>query len=181
MLKRNLFLKVAPLLAVVFVLAAMWAPATYAHTPEGSDTVARSVGTGNTGAPTMPQPGWASIVWINHNGGSDELTVDFQGVYYTVAPKSGDAPGHVQLFLQPGTYSYTASVADVGSVTRDIQVTAGQVIGLGFIASDPQPVNHNSSVEDGDRTFVTIDNFDNLSVFEEDLTGQLAMLAQAAS
>jgi hypothetical protein len=180
MSKRNLFLKVVPLMVVAFMLAIPWASVTYAHTPEGSDTATQTFGTGNTGALAMPEPGWASIVWTNYNGGSDALNVDVLGVYYTVAPQSGSTPGQMQIFVQPGTYAYTASVADLGSVTRDIQVSAGQVIRLGFIASDPQQVNNNSSTLDDNQTFFSI-GFDKLSVYEQDLTGQLAMLAQAAS
>lgn len=177
MLKRNLLLKFSLLMLVALMLVGF--PALmYAA---GNDTW----------LPTLPTAGQGSLVLVNYNGDGGELTVDLaRGSFmpgrvdkqstnefviesqdlYIVPIAANDIPGRMQINLVPGTYRYTANVANIGSVNHTIEIVAGQVMALSFFAGTPQDVvnNHNSN---GDHTSHSSKNTE-LQVAEEDITGQ---------
>jgi hypothetical protein len=103
-------------------------------------------------------------VWINHSG-QDELTVDLAGQLYKVAPKINEIPGRLQVDVSPGAYRYTASVP-YGSLNGDISVVAGNVVGINVIPG----IRAEPEYEVGEK--VEIPPVE-LSLFEEDLTGQV--------
>jgi hypothetical protein len=104
---------------------------------------------------------------------TDEFIVDWQN-HYTVSEETNGIPSRMQINLAPGTYRYTASVPDVGTVNRTIDVAAGQVIGLGFYGGSPTEVVHNHSQSHGDNTKHTDVSYDfkELLVAQEDMTAQ---------
>ncbi len=141
MLNKSLVLKVTSLLAVGLMLASA-AGISYAAGPrerdkssDGDDSSA-VFGTGNTAALTLPASGMASVELINYDGGSSQLTVDFNGIDYVVPPSTQGGSGvwnHVEFSLAPGTYNYTASVSgNESTINNTITVEAGKVTSLGF-------------------------------------------------
>jgi hypothetical protein len=122
--------------------------------------------------PVAPMPGKGSIVWINHSG-QDELTVDLAGQLYKVAPKMNDIPGRLQADVSPGTYSYTASVP-YGSLNGEISVVAGNVTGINIIPG----IREEPEYEVGEKVeFPPVE----LSLFEEDLTGQVGIVQSTSA
>jgi hypothetical protein len=100
-------------------------------------TPASQVPAGDTWQPVAAAPGQGSIAWTNYNG--DELTVDLNGTLYKVPPAANNVPGHLQINVAPGLYRYTASVPN-GSFNGELNLVAGQVIGLNFSAKlQPEP------------------------------------------
>jgi hypothetical protein len=134
MFKKNLWLRVIPLLIIMSAVAAF--PA-FAAGPKATGDYA-VYGTGNMGALVLPPAGMGSIALINYDGGSEQLLVDFNGVDYIVPPAVNGTPNHVEINLAPGTYNYTASVTGIGTVTRSVDVVAGQVTSLGFVNNPDQ-------------------------------------------
>lgn len=120
----------------------------------------------DTWQPAAPMAGLGSIVWVNHSG-QDELTVDLAGQLYKVAPKVNDIPGRLQIDVAPGTYRYTASVP-YGSLNGEITVVAGEVTGINIIPG----IREEPEYEIGEKVdFPPVE----LSQFQEDLTGQVAV------
>ena len=117
MLKGNLlFLRLVSAMAIGLALAS--SPA-FSYAATGS-------------ALTLPPAGMGSIVLVNLDGGNETLTVNFGGTIFTVPPQGGVSPNQVEFNLPTGTYSYTASVAGIGSITNSITVVAGRVLSLAF-------------------------------------------------
>ena len=181
MLKRNLFFQIAALLLVGVMLIGLPASVYAAQT--------------DTWRPSQPPAGMGSIVWTNFNGFGGQLTIDLQGGTfvvdnrgkltndfvvssvnnYIVPEATNSIPGRLQVNLAPGTYNYTANVANVGSLNGTIEVKPGQVIGLSFFGGDPKVVVHNHSSQNSDdhqHSFTTT-VFTKLLVSQGDLTPQL--------
>jgi hypothetical protein len=180
MLKRNHLFQFAALMLGAILLAGLPASVYAAQT--------------DTWQPSQPPADMGSIVWTNFNGHGGQLTIDLQGGafaiddsgdetsewvissvdFYTVPEATNEAPGRLQVDLAPGTYNYTANVANIGSTTGTIEVVAGQVTGLSFYGGEPRVVVHNHSPQEGDddQSSFTTTVFTQLLVAEEDLTPQ---------
>jgi hypothetical protein len=78
MIQRNVLLKVASLLVVVLLSAGLPA-ASYARGLDRRDTLAPVVEIGTSAPIMLPSAGEGSLVFMNFNGGGDELTVDLLG------------------------------------------------------------------------------------------------------
>jgi hypothetical protein len=114
MLKRNLVLRLVSAMAIALAIASF-------------------PGLGYAASPlSLPPAGMGSIVLVNMDGGNEILSVNFAGTMFSVPPQGSSSPNQVEFNLPPGTYSYTASVAGVGSVTNTINVVGGRVISLAF-------------------------------------------------
>ena len=120
----------------------------------------------DTWLPAPAAVGSGSLVWINHSG-TDELTVDLAGQLYKVPLKANDIPGRLQIQLDPGQYTYTASLLN-GSLNGEVTLTAGQVIGLNIIPGQRETPEYDV----GDK-FDPLTQID-LSLFQEDLTNRAA-------
>lgn len=126
----------------------------------------------DTWQPSPAAPGSSSLVWINYLG--DELTVDLNGQLYKVPPAGSNIPGRLQLNVDPGQYTYTASVPN-GSINGQIDAVAGQVTGLNVSADPPKP----QKLDVGD-TYQLLPPV-TLRLSQEDLTAQAtSMETQAA-
>lgn len=133
-------------------------------------------------AVARPTSGMAGIVFINYNGDGLPLNVDFAGTTYIVPVATNNGPGRLQISVAPGSYSYTASLPDpfFNALSRSVDVSAGQVAGLGFYQTIPGLINqhHASSSTDQERNhdskneFLTHDKNDQLAVAQSDLTNQ---------
>ncbi len=138
MLNKNLLLKVTSLLAIGLMLnAPLVALAKGPEAKEDSkDNPSAVFGTGNTGALALPASGMGSIELINYDGGSSQLTVDFNGIDYVIPASTQGGSGvwnHVEFSLAPGTYNYTASVTgNPSTINNTIVVEAGKVMSIGF-------------------------------------------------
>lgn len=121
-----------------------------------------------------------SIVWTNFVGGSNELTVDWGGQYYKVAPEANSIPSRLQIDVAPGHYTYTASIPLVGSVSRTVDIVAGRVIGLSFFG---EPETHLPGATRNTGHFLgrgkthneaspgaNVERFGGLLMYQEDLT-----------
>ena len=195
MLKRNLLLKFSSLMLATSMLAGT--PAII-HAAQGTTggTAAPQTAAINAWHPARPAAGMGSIVWLNSFGSGAPLTVDLQRgnlvsvrdnkrnthefivdsqSLYTVPEAAKGVMGHLQLNLAPGTYNYTASVPNVGTVNGTIEVAAGQVMGLSFYGGGSKTVVHNHSQSHGDHTKHTSDSI----VFTKLLEAQENMTAQA--
>jgi len=173
MLKRNLVLKLGTLMIAVSALAATFT-LIYAHKKDDDTTVAPIV-LANAAQIARPAAGMGSIVWTNYMGKGDELFVDLAGTQYAVPEETNGIPVRGQISLAPGTYNFTASVPNVGSVTRSIDVAAGHVIGLSFFLGSPNLVNNNHSLQTGDvgqHSYITFSDYDQLLMVQGDLTNQ---------
>ena len=173
MFKRNAVLKLGVLVIVALMLASI-PGVSMAHDPS-HDSVVPLTEIAISGPIKTPAAGMGGLVFINYNGGSEQLNITLQGKEYKVAPEANGAPSFGQIDLAPGTYDYTANVANVGDVTASVDVVAGKVIGLGFVGADPEVVVHNSSREGSDasaHTFLTLKNT-KLIVYEGDMTPQV--------
>jgi len=173
MLKRNLVLKLGTLMIAVSALAAS-PTLIYAHKKDDDTTVAPIV-LANAAQIARPAAGMGSIVWTNYMGKGDELFVDLAGTQYAVPEETNGIPVRGQISLAPGTYNFTASVPNVGSVTRSIDVAAGHVIGLSFFLGSPNLVNNNHSLQPGDvgqHSYITFSDYDQLLMVQGDLTNQ---------
>ncbi len=191
MLNKNLVLKVTSLLAVGLMLVG--APAMVsAKGPESKedskDNSSAIFGTGNTGALALPASGMGSVELINYDGGSSQLTVDFNGINYVIPPSTQGGTGvwnHVEFSLAPGTYNYTASVTGNDSILNNtIVVQAGKVASLGFYdnpelakgkdededTKEVKSATSESSSKDSERLSRT--DFDDLLVGVSDVTAQ---------
>jgi hypothetical protein len=136
-----------------------------------------------------------SIVFLNSFGSGTSLTVDLQkgnleavrddkknthefivssDNLYTVPEATNSGMGRLQLNLAPGSYNYTASVPNVGTVNGSFDLTAGQVMGLSFYGGDAKTLVHNHSQSHGDNTQPTTTSvvFTKLLVAPQDLTAQ---------
>jgi hypothetical protein len=182
MLKRNLLLKYISLVLAVLMLVGS---ASLVYAAEGDF------------APAAPPAEMGSIVFTNFNGYGGQLTIDMQGGtyvidksgpedtstfvvssanFYTVPEAANAGPGRMQIDLAPGTYNYTANVANLGSVTGSIEVMAGQVTGLSFYGGDAKTIVHNHSAQEGEdnpQASFSSTVFTNLLVAQEDLTPQI--------
>ncbi len=139
MLNKNFVLKVTSLLAVALMLnAPALALAKGPESKEDSKVTANFAvfGTGNTGALALPASGMGSIELINYDGGSSQLTVDFNGIDYVLPPSMQGGSGvwnHVEFSLAPGTYNFSASVTGNPTILNEsITVWAGKVTSIGF-------------------------------------------------
>src|SRR5262245_59967447 len=193
MLKRNLLLKFSS-----FVLAAsmlVGAPAViYAAQGNTSGTAAAQTAAANAWHPARPATGMGSIVFVNYNGDGAQLSIDMQRGNlvdvkddnqhthqfivdaqnsYTIATAANNLPGRMQVNLTPGTYNYTASVPNIGTLNGTIEVKAGQVTGLSFYGGDPKTIvhNHSQSHNNSEHTSSSI-VFTKLLVAQADLTAQ---------
>jgi hypothetical protein len=118
--------------------------------------------------PAPAKAGMASIVWTNFNGGSQEVLIDLNGTIYKVQPQANDIPGRLQIDVAPGRYVYTAHVPGLGSVSRTIELTSGQVMGENFYSTFTVERNHDK--RNGSRDELV----SHLAVAYEDLTGELS-------
>lgn len=149
----------------------------------------------NSWAPARPAAGMGSIVFFNSFGGGTSLTVDLQqgtleavrdnkkdthefivnsDNLYTVPEATNNGMGRLQLNLAPGSYNYTASVPDVGTVNGNFDITAGQIMGLSFYGGDAKTIIHNHSQSHGNNNEHTSTSviFTKLLVAPQDLTAQ---------
>ncbi len=117
----------------------------------------------DTWQPQAAPAGMGSLAWINYN--LDSLTVDLAGTVYTVPPQTGPIPGRLQINVAPGAYSFTASVP-YGAVSGQVNVTAGQVIGMNVYA-EPQ---EEPEFEEGEPSPLPLPV--NLRLNQENLTAQ---------
>jgi hypothetical protein len=194
MLKRNLLIKFSSLMLATSMLAAT--PAIiHAAQGTGGGTAATQSAAINAWRPTRPAAGMASLVLLNSFGSGAPLTIDLQRGnlvsvredkknthqfiidsenLYTLPEATNSGMGHLQLNLAPGTYNYTASVPNVGTMNGTIEVTPGQVIGLSFYGGGSRTVVHNHSQSHGDNTKPTSESvvFTKLLVAQEDMTAQ---------
>ena len=195
MFKRNLLLKFSSLMLAALMLAGV--PAiSYAAQGTTGGTAAPQTAAVNEWHPTRPAVGMGSVVWTNYNGYGGQLTIDLQGGhyavdnlgkqhsdfivnsvnFYTVPQAQNSTPGRMQINLAPGTYNYTANVANIGSLNGTIEVKVGQVTGLSFYGGDPKTIVHNHSQSNGHddnlRHTSTSTVFTKLLVAQEDLTAQ---------
>jgi hypothetical protein len=173
MLNKNLLLKVSSLLAIGIMLAGTPALAL-AHSPKEAHEVTGDLavlGTGNTGPLTTAAPGMASVVMTNYFGSGQSLYVTINGVRYEIPAQTGAFANHSQIQLAPGTYAFTASVPDVGDVSRSVDVTAGSVTGLSFYGGSPKTLLE--SGDDGGNRPGNVIAFEDLLFAQSDLTGQI--------
>ena len=196
MLKRNLLLKCSAVMLAGLLLAgtpALMYAAQGATT--GSATKAQTAVVANEWHPGRPAAGMSSIVWTNFNGNGAQLNIDLergnlvavrenkQNTHqfivdsqssYIVPTAANSIPGRLQINLAPGSYNYTASAPDIGTVNGSFEVKAGQVIGLSFYGGEPKTIVHNHSQSHGDNTKHTSESivFTKLLVAQEDLTAQ---------
>jgi hypothetical protein len=172
MLNKNLLLKVSSLLVIGVMLVGTPALAL-AHEPKSQEVTGdfAVLGTGNTGPLTMAAPGMASVVMINYFGSGRSLYVTLDGKRYEIPAQAGASANHSQIQLAPGTYAFTASVPDVGDVTRSIDVTAGSVTGLNFYGGSPE--NLLESGDDGGNRPGPAIAFKDLLFAQSDLTGEI--------
>ena len=132
-IRKNALLKLSTVLAAgSFMLGAAPALTHAAQLNPAQPTSQVAAVASPTWHPARPQAGMGSIVWTNFMGGGDELDVDMGGQIYKIAPETNAIPIRLQTTLAPGTYTFTASIADVSTVNRTVEVKAGQVIALGF-------------------------------------------------
>ncbi len=184
-IKKNALLKLSTVLAAgLFILGAAPAITQAAQLNPGLATSEVTAVASPTWYPVRPQAGMGSIVWTNFMGGGNELDVDLGGRIYKIAPETNAIPSRLQTTLAPGTYTFTASIADIGSVNRTVEVKAGQVIGLDFygkadIPSHGQGNNEDHSSgpgrarnRDGHNSNAHILRFTELLMSQEDLTAQ---------
>lgn len=173
MLRRNLVLKLGSMMIAVALLGAS-PTLIYAHKKE-DDTPVAPIVLASEAQITRPAAGMGSIVWTNYMGKGNELFVDLADTLYAVPEAVNGIPGRGEISLAPGTYSFTASVPNVGSVTRSIDVVPGHVVGLSFFGNSPDPVVHNHSRSHGNsdqHTYVTYSDYDQLLMVQQDLTNQ---------
>jgi hypothetical protein len=172
MLKRNVLLRFSSVMLATWLLAGT--PAIiYAQQPDGGKTMTQAAV--NEWYPARPPAGMGGLVWLNYNGKGDELTVDLNGTLYKVSEATNNGPGYLQTNLAPGTYTYTASVPDIGAISRTIDVVAGRVTSLSFYQSDPVmiDIHHSSAHSDNGRQEYFRPASDNrLVVAEGDMTAQ---------
>ena len=194
MLKRNLLLKFSSLMLATSMLAGTPAIIHAAQGTTGGAAASQTAAV-NEWHPSRPATGMGSIVWTNFNGNGAQLYVDLQKgnlvavredkqnthqfivdsqSSYTVPTAANSIPGRMQINVVPGTYNYTASVPDVGTVNGTFEVKAGQVTDLSFYGGDPKTIVHNHSQSHGDSTKHTSESivFTKLLVAQEDMTAQ---------
>lgn len=129
----------------------------------------------NSWAPARPAAGMGGIVFLNSFGNGAPLTIDLQeGTFatdnngnldtnqflvssdhlYSIPQATNAGMGRLQLALAPGSYNYTASVPNVGTVNGTFQVAAGHVMGLSFYGSDVKTDvnNHSDRKNDNSKT-----------------------------
>jgi hypothetical protein len=166
MSKRSFLSKIGMLLGLVVLLL-------------GTAPVSANAAAIATWYPTRAKAGMGSIVWTNYVG-TDELTIDWGGTYYKVAPETNNIPGRMQIDVAPGTYTYTASTP-FGALSRTVDIAAGHVIDLSFFAGDNpilQGKVHNldnflgrgKAHEDEPNPDAHMQRFDKLLVSQEDVT-----------
>ncbi len=124
---------------------------------------------GDTWQPITAAAGQGSLAWTNYNG--DELTVDLNGTIYKVPPAANNVPGRLQIDLAPGLYRYTASVPN-GSLNGEINLTAGQVVGLNVSAKLQEEPDYD--IGEPSPLLLPVD----LLLNQEDLTAKAAPQAQ---
>ena len=192
MLKRILLLKFSSVILAVSLLAGI--PAiSHAQQPAGGQEMTQAAA--NEWRPGQPAEGMGSTVWTNYNGNGGQLFIDLQKGNlevvrehnrnteqfiiasqnsYTVPTAANDMPGRLQIDVVPGTYNYTASVPDVGTVNGTFEVKAGQVIGLNFYGGEPKTVGHHHGHSDDDSAQHAAERiiFTKLLVAQEDMTTQ---------
>jgi hypothetical protein len=193
MLKRNLLLKFSSVMLAASLLAGT-PVIIHAQQATAGKTMTQAAAA-HAWYPARPAAGMGSIVWLNSFGSGAPLTIDLQRGnlvstrddhknthefivdsenLYTLPEATNSGMGHLQLNLAPGTYNYTASVPNVGTVNGTIEVTAGQVIGLSFYGGEPKTIVHNHSQSHGHNTDHTFSStvFTKLLVAQEDMTAQ---------
>ena len=158
MLVRNLLFKISSLKLVALFLVGLPASISAA----GNDNW----------RPDLPAAGLGSVVWTNHFGQGGVLTLDLEGELYKISEKSNDIPGRLQLDLAPGTYTYTASVPPVGSVTRTVEVTAGRIINLSFAGRVEIKHDNHRGKNAAENQPAELPTYDEVLVYQEDVTNQ---------
>ena len=194
MLKRNLLLKVSSLMLATSMLVGTPAIIHAAQGTAGGSAASQTAAVSEW-HPARPAAGMSSIVWTNFNGNGAQLNIDLergnlvavrenkQNTHqfivdsqsaYTVPTAANSIPGRMQINVAPGTYNYTASAPDIGTVNGSFEVKAGQVIGLSFYGGEPKTIVHNHSQSHGDNTKHTSESivFTKLLVAQGDLTAQ---------
>lgn len=162
MLKRKGLFSFGLLLIVVLALASF--PAiSFARDKDtlpdrGEDTLSQQLIMAASSPLALPSAGQGSLVFINYNGGGEELDVTLQGMLYKVPAETAGKPTWEQVFLAPGTYAYTASVPGAqNDQTNSIDVVAGKVTQLGFVLDGTQVKvseaedSHHDKDKSGDR------------------------------
>ncbi len=112
---------------------------------------------------SLPPAGMGSVVLVNQDTGPNEtLNVNFAGSIYTIAPRGSTASNQVQFNIPPGTYSYTAGVAGIGSVNGTLTVPADRVLSLAFVDNAADLANGDQNADDQPVVVqtVTADNDD---------------------
>src|SRR5512135_2732804 len=131
MLKNLLLLRVVSAMAIVLAVASL-----------PSRTLADS-------SLSLPPAGMGSVVLMNQDTGTNEvLSVNFGGSPFTVAPQGSTMSNQVEFNIAPGTYSYTASVAGIGTVNGTVTVPAGRVISLAFVDNTADLANADQNGDD---------------------------------
>jgi hypothetical protein len=97
---------------------------------------------------SLPPAGLGSVVLVNQDGGNEVLSVNFAGTTYTVAPQGSSSPNQVEFNIPPGTYSYAASVAGIGSVSGSVTIPQGHVISMAFIDNTADLANGDQNADD---------------------------------
>ena len=166
MLKRKSLLNFGALLVVVLALASFpaisFARDTDTHRDTGNkpdsdnNTLTQQFAIATSSPLALPSAGQGSLVFINYNGGSEELDVTVQNMLYKVPANVNGQHTWFQVFLAPGTYDYTASVPGAQNAqTNSIDVVAGKVTQLGFVVDGTQTLvkvsDNHTSHEDKDR------------------------------
>ncbi len=183
MFKRYFFLKVGVLLMLVTLMIGAGPTVTYAQQGPAK-AVANAAAASQAWHPAPAKAGLGSLVWINYNGGGDELTVDLAGKLYKVSPDANGIPGRLQIEVAPGSYNYTASTP-FGAISRTVELSTGQVMGLSFFGKLDVPshgrVSHSDKRSSGPgrarnrdhhNSDAHISKFTELLMSQEDLTAQ---------
>ncbi len=165
MLNKNLLLKVSSLLVIgaMFASAPALALAKEPKEKSGHEVTGNFavIGTGNTGALTLPAAGWGSINLINYDGAGEQLTVDFNNINYVLPASTQGGSGnwnHVEFSLAPGTYNWTASVTGNDTVLNGtISVAAGKVTSIGFYDNLADTLNGDKNRDDAKGTLADKD------------------------
>jgi len=192
----NVSIKLGSLLLAALLLVSF--PAITQAAPGTTGKVMPQTATLTSWQPARPPAKMASIVWTNYNGNGGQLSIDLQRgnleavrdngqdthqfivdsqSSYVIPAAMNSDPGRMQANIAPGTYEYTASVPDIGTVNGTLTVKAGQVIGLSFFGGDPKTIVHNHSQSHGHNT----DHSYSVIVFTKLLSAEQDLTAQARS
>lgn len=144
MLKRSLLLKVGAIALALTMFASFPLVSLAKNGDESKDNhhvTIPPVEVASAWPPALPPSGMAAIYLSNYNGNGDALDFDIgnlTGTFYQVAAASNSGPGQGEIFVAPGTYNFTASSANLTSVTKSVTVQAGEVLNLRFTSNNPE-------------------------------------------